>query len=256
MTRNRRTPITSTTQKDSLRERVRAVGSLRAGGVVAAVLALAGAGYALAQVPLTEWRPIRRVEIEGPFVAVGLAEIEEVIRPYVSAGFFGTPLATIADAVESLPWVDQVNVRRRWPDVIRIEIWEHAPVARWGELALLNRRGERFAEAIDSIDLPLLNGPEGSEKKVLMTYQDCRNLLAERQLQLVELAVDHRGSWRATLAQGVELRMGQGRPQATLSHFLKLGLPAVRDRLNQLAYIDLRYPNGFAVRSAMPTTDN
>lgn len=216
---------------------------------------LAGGGLLLAVVvavvlvlkPAAPWLPIRRLVVEAPFVEVSLEEIRQRIEPRLGGGFFAADLEAMAAELEGLPWVQQAAVRRLWPDALRVEIWEQQPVARWGEVALVNAQGKIFASQTEAVGLPLLNGPAGSSAEVLAAYRACERVLREREMTLTQLVVDHRGSWRATLAEGVELRLGQGAPQTALREFVGAGLAALRGRLEEIAHIDLRYPNGFAV---------
>ena len=64
----------------------------------------------------------------------------------------------------------------------------------------------------------------------------------------VEVRVSPRRAWQVRLASGLTLRLGRERIEARLDRYI-----AVHDRTlsrlhRKLDYVDLRYPNGFAVR--------
>ena len=65
-------------------------------------------------------------------------------RPSAKHGFFAVRLQDAQDAVEKLPWVERAEVRKRWPDVMDIEVVEHKPFARWGADRLLSVHGKLF----------------------------------------------------------------------------------------------------------------
>ena len=95
-------------------------------------------------------RPIARIGIAGKLTFTAPEEVERVIEPYVSTRFFGVDLEGLRHDLEALPWIAHAQVRRVWPDEVEIELNEHLPIARWGEGALLNNRGEAYAfEAIE-----------------------------------------------------------------------------------------------------------
>jgi len=192
--------------------------------------------------------PIRKVRVEGSFHHVSVAQIRGRMAPFAGQGFFSVNLAQVAQAVESLPWVARAAVRRSWPDALEVRIREQQPVARWGKDGLLNAEGKLFTSNASGGDrLPELDGPAGSEAEVLAAYRRARKVVAAAGLRLAGLRRNRRGSWRARLAQGVRIRIGRGAPAAVLQHFIDTGLAAVRSRLPRIAFIDLRYPNGFAV---------
>ena len=218
-------------------------------GRVLGVVVVAGVTGGLAwQSQVQGWFALKRVLVEAPFHQVSQQTIEQAVRRHRAASLWQVDLKALVADLRSLDWVARVQVSRRWPDALVVRIWEYRPVARWGEVGLLDVRGIRFQADAGDVDLPLLNGPEGTEQRVLDTYRLLQSQLTPEGIQLGQLVVDHRGSWRATLAQGVELRLGPGNPQPPLKRFVDKVLPRLRPELDGLAYVDLRYPNGFSIK--------
>ena len=89
-------------------------------------------------------RPIRSIEISGPFQRVTALQIEEAISDELEDGFVSADLGGIQRRIVELPWIDQAMVARRWPSRLRITVTEQVPAAIWGERGLLNVRGELF----------------------------------------------------------------------------------------------------------------
>ena len=58
--------------------------------------------------------------------------------PYAQRGFFAVDLEAAQTAVAHLPWVERAEVRKRWPDVLEVQVIEHMPFARWGADRLLS----------------------------------------------------------------------------------------------------------------------
>ncbi|HYW02697.1 MAG TPA: FtsQ-type POTRA domain-containing protein [Gammaproteobacteria bacterium] len=215
---------------------------------VLALLALVLLAWQLPGLLPADLLPIRQVRVEGSFRHVSVAQIRGRVAPFSGKGFFSVNVARVAQAVESLPWVARAAVSRSWPDALEVRIREQKPVARWGSEGLLNADGRLFTtDASGEGGLPELHGPAGSEAEVLAAYRRASKVAAAAGLHLAALRRSRRGSWRARLAQGVGIRIGRGHPAAVLGHFIDTGLAAVRSQLPRIAYIDLRYPNGFAV---------
>ena len=218
------------------------------GRLLGACVVVGIAGGLVWQAQAQTWFALKRVLVEAPFRQVSQETIAQTVRAHSAASLWQMDLKALVADLRGLDWVARVQVSRRWPDALVVRLWEYRPVARWGEVGLLDVRGIRFQAEVGEVDLPLLNGPEGSERRVLDTYRLLQSQLTPQGIQLGQLVVDHRGSWRATLEQGVELRLGPGNPQPPFKRFVDKVLPRLHPDLASLAYVDLRYPNGFSIK--------
>ena len=149
----------------------------------------------------------------------------------------------------ALDWIDQVQVRRAWPDTVVVSVTEHQAAARWGDNGLLNTRGELFTDnaQYDFPELPHLAGPPGSEQEVARRYLAVRGLLVQAELTLTALTMDERGAWRVVLGGGQEIRLGRRDVDERLYKFFDVVAPALATDFSRVKYVDLRYTNGFAV---------
>ncbi len=192
---------------------------------------------------------LAQVQVEAPFEHISESAVAEVLRPWQGERVMALDLARLERELSMLPWVDEVSLRRVWPDGIRVTLEEHRAVARWGETALVNERGELFVvpDASAQVDLPLLNGPPARSAEILAVWRELQPRLAMRELQAAQLLVDRRGSWRMALVQGVEVRLGTADPLVQSERFLRYGWPEIANRVDRVRYVDLRYTNGFAV---------
>lgn len=229
----------------------RAVEAARAGApivlkrvtaIVSALLVCWGGYWALD-------RPITTVEVGGAFQRVSPPDIEQAIAPFRGAGFLSVNLAAVRNALESIPWVDQARVERAWPNGVRAFVTEHVAAARWRERGLLNARGELFMRDAQHVpqELPLLEGPDGTEREVAQLYLDTNEKLAAVGLRLTRVSLDARGAWELALANGVQVRLGRQDVYHRLDRFVRAASPVVATRGGEVAYVDMRYSNGFAV---------
>ncbi len=167
----------------------------------------------------------------------------------MGSGFFTTRVERIGTAVDALPWVAEADVRREWPHTLRIDIVEEVPVARWGSDGLMDAQGKVFAHVQSNAyaALPQLTGREGDEQDVLAQFNTLTNLVVPRGLVIAELDVDARGAATVLLNDGIEVRLGREDAAERLARFSALALPALAAKLATVAYVDMRYTNGFAV---------
>ncbi len=220
----------------------RRIGASLAGLAVIA-LALAALGWLLDQ-------PIQRVIVSGRLQRVSALEVERVVRTHLAgAGLVSVDLAGIGRGLRTLPWVDAALVARSWPRGLRIEIVEQAAVARWNDAGLLNARGELVLSEARFVppELPQLAGPEGAEAEVTARYLAAQGRLTEAGMRLAAMALDARGAWSFTLDDGVVVRLGRRQIDERLERFVAAAAKLVSQRAADIAYVDMRYSNGFAV---------
>lgn len=192
--------------------------------------------------------PIRTVQIHGEIHHLTQEELQTLIVPFTSWGWLRLPAERLSRRLEELNWVATARVRREWPLDVSIVITERRPVARWGRDALLDESGEAFDPGGPiNRSLPLLKGPEGTEKVMLDRYRAFSARLGARSLALDELNLDPRGAWRLGLRDGPQLRLGADSIDLRLERALAALDELAGERETGIAYMDLRYPNGFAV---------
>ncbi|BCL76887.1 hypothetical protein JHS3_26230 [Jeongeupia sp. HS-3] len=193
--------------------------------------------------------PVRQVKIDGELSHVTKEQLQYVIKNELKGTFFTLNLDKTRQAFEKLPWVREVNVRRRWPDRLEVNIEEQRAYARWGSIGLLNTHGERF-DAASNEALPVLEGPEGTEKLMVEGYRMLKDAMAPLQKAPTHLWLSPRRAWRFQLDNGVIVEVGRDDAIERVRRFAVAypnSLALIAEK-HPFEYVDLRYPNGFAVR--------
>lgn len=221
------------------------------------VFAIAGlawsAATAVQRLPIF---PLHEVVVGGSVHNVTRSQIEQAARVAVTGNFFTVDLDQVRGVFEKLPWVRLADVRRRWPDTLELVIEEHVAVARWrradGESRLVNDHGEVFAAASDQ-HLPTFVGPEGSSALVLARYHEVEQALATLERKPETVVLSNREAWQVRLDDGVVIELGRDELKHStterLARFVAYYRPALeRTHLARAGVVDMRYPNGFALR--------
>lgn len=193
--------------------------------------------------------PVTQLEIKHPLANTTKEEIEAATRGRIDGNFFAVAPAEVRAALEQLPWVRRASVRRIWPDRLEATLEEHVALARWSDEALVNSYGERFNGRSDE-RLPLFLGPAGTEHEVARRYARFRSLVAPLGTELERVVLTPRYAWQLRLASGLHLMLGRDADaaEARLRKFVEV-YPATLGRIaRKHEYVDLRYPNGFALR--------
>ncbi len=193
--------------------------------------------------------PIGAVRVDGEFRFLSRERLEQVITAQLLDGFFLVDLDSVRDAVLSLPWVKAVTVRRIWPDRLHVRVVERQAAARWDGGGLVDVEGDPFSPADQHLPegLPILKGPEGSEALLLGGFGKFSQWLAPLS-PIRRASLDGRRSWRLELMDGTHLILGRQPVEASLRRFARVFPAVLADHGGRAERVDLRYPNGFAVR--------
>ncbi len=215
------------------------------------------------------------------------------VLPTLTGHFFNIDLRALQARFEALPWVHTATVRRVFPNSLAVTLTAHTPVARWVALTalptlpqtlaedslgnessgerrddtnletLLTPQGDIFEASggqLDTDHLPLLSGPNPAATQVLGLYQQlsARLQTTPEHAKLTSLTLTQQGLWRGRLASGAALELGAGSAAQVMERVERwLGAaPSLSPTYSAhaLQSLDLRYPNGFAMRLAGVTT--
>ena len=76
---------------------------------------------------------LSQVVVTHELVEVKRADVERALSGLMRGNFFSIDLEAVRGALDELPWVRKVELRRVWPARLEVKIEEHRPLARWGE---------------------------------------------------------------------------------------------------------------------------
>ncbi|MEQ6291147.1 cell division protein FtsQ/DivIB [Vogesella sp. GCM10023246] len=208
------------------------------------LMLLYAGGFWLTHAPLF---PVKRIHISGEVNKVTPVQLKYIAQNELTGTFFTLDIDKTRGAFEKLPWVRQVQVRRTWPDRLDIAVSEHVALARWGDSGLISTEGRWFDAASDQ-PLPVLFGPAATEKEMVKMLQAARQQLMPVRLQPARLWLSEREAWRMELDNGITLELGRGAVMERLARFALHWPRSLATLPYHITYVDLRYPNGFAVR--------
>jgi cell division protein FtsQ len=228
-----------------------------AAGVLAALalalLAYAG-GRALVESPVFL---LKTIVVGGDLDRVERRDIVNALQGRVRGTFFTVDLESVRSLFEGIPWVRRAELRRKWPDCLEVRIEEQVAIARWGQQKrdpqLINAHGEMFRGRSDEA-LPLLAGPAGSEPDVVRRYIAFRDALAPLGLAPTQVMLSSRLAWQVKLSSGLTLQLGRDterdRVEDRVARFVSVYPQTLGRSRQRVDYVDLRYPNGFAVHAS------
>jgi cell division protein FtsQ len=192
--------------------------------------------------------PMKRLQVSAPFHYVTQQQIQGAVKPYLNSGFFAVDLGAINRSLSALHWVERVEVRKKWPDALVVQLQEYRPMAVWNGKQMLAEQGSVFAMPKTALPvLPRFTGQDAQAREMLNFYEKTQPMFRTIGLGISELSLNERRAWRVVLSDGLVLDMGRNDVEPRLSRFISL-LPKIRrDDPRRLVHADLRYTNGFAL---------
>lgn len=233
--------------------------------VLMSSLLLAGVAAGLWWVLRSPMFNISQITVTGDTQHVSRTSLRASVEPRLAGNFFTLELGAVQAAFQRVPWVRKATVRREFPNRLAVHLHEYVPVAQWGEgdTHLVDAQGTVFeVPDFDSADakLPTLLGPDGQAPEVLAMYRALDPLVAPLDSTIDSLELEPRGHWRATLASGAQIQLGQGTVAvlaARLAQFAgTAGEVAARHQrtVADIESADLRHVGGYALRLRGVTT--
>ncbi|MGV0961033.1 MAG: cell division protein FtsQ/DivIB [Limnohabitans sp.] len=203
---------------------------------------------------------IESIRVQGEVSRNNAVTFQANVVPRLLGNFFTLDLDVARQAFESMPWVRTAVVRRDYPNRLSVVLQEHRPVALWGEEdanTMVNQQGQVFEAPVEEeevADLPRMKGPDGLSAQVLKMYQALRPSFLAVGMDMEQLELTPRGSWRVLTQSGAQIELGRG-TQTEVGERLQVffrTLSQITARYGRtptaLVGADLRHKDGYALR--------
>ncbi len=193
--------------------------------------------------------------INAPVVYVDIRGVLDeretaILRQELSTGGLADlSIRDLKPVLEEIGWVHHVNVKKVWPDVLKVWVIKQKAIAKWSSDAYLNADGQVFESKLPvESNLPSLSGPPGAEKLVMSQFQQLSKALQKTGLSVRKLDLDDRGEWVLQLKSEVVVKLGKEDIFERMQRLIKVHeAVGLADKVRAIAEIDTRYPNGVAV---------
>lgn len=198
---------------------------------------------------------VARVSVSGQLSHISSSEIADKVGKMVGGRNIVTlDLVPLHNAILQMPWVAKVAVNKRFPDLIEVELVEHFASARWKQSGLYDAQTKSvfypdlrdFNEALVTLSAP-------QDELAPLVYEHAYQFIALTQntsYMIEEVQLDAVRGYRVRLSGDVWVILGREStpdlPLIRLKRFI-LAFGSTNLKLSDVAYVDMRYDNGFAV---------
>lgn len=194
--------------------------------------------------------PIRQVIVQGVYWHVPSEDIEKIIAPYTTKGYFFANLFSLQRKLqEQLPWIQTASVSRQWPDKIVVNLNQKVAVAVLNNLALVTSSSDVFFPSLNSFppDLPLFIGSKEKVSDMLKEYQLFTSAANSVNLSVIQVDLSSDGNWSVKLNNKIVVMLGDDDILAKFKRFIKVYEQVFVPQHREPSYVDMRYSHGMAV---------
>lgn len=223
---------------------VLAAGTLLVGGATGIWHAKAAAGE------FAQRFPIQRIAILGNLKHVERHKLDAALQPFMRENYFSVDLPGVKEKTRSSAWVDDVHVRKEWPNTLIITLQERIPVANWGKNQFLSKKGEIFfAEHVQpNPNLPTFIGMADQATLIAQHYVQMQEVLKDAGLTIKVLEMTDRVSMTLQLSGDLTLVVDEKESLEKLRRFTAVYGLFPEEQRQQFLRVDLRYENGLAIK--------
>lgn len=181
-------------------------------GVVLTVVVLLG--YAVVRSPLLD---VDQIEVSG-LTAAETTVVEEALADLHRKPMVSLDPAAVAERLEAMAWVDEVEVARHWPGTLAVVVRARVPVARVGDgpTAVAVDGAGRVLGPVGARDLPAIEASEAVPEPGSVLGTGDRSLasvlarLPDEIRPEVVAARGHEPAITLVLRDGIEVVLGDG----------------------------------------------
>lgn len=193
--------------------------------------------------------PVKKVNVSGNYSHIQASKIEDIVEPLVNKSLFSVDIKKIRHELMQLPWVKSAEVERMWPSQLLINLVEKTPLAVWNQRSLITASGDIFSPPLQTFPsaLPQFNADVKYKMQVMKNYQAITRILSPLGLYIVQLDLTSDMLWRMKLSNGMDIMIGASQVIDRVQRFVDVYGHVFANK-RRAKYIDLRYPNGLAVK--------
>ena len=194
--------------------------------------------------------PIKNISLESKMINVNKNDVFEKSKNYLnSKSFFNFKINILKNEIEKVSWVRSADIKRVYPDEVKIYIKEHVPVAIWNNKSYMNNSGDIFFIHDIKKNLPMINSNESRNKIMHVYFSLLLKYISDYNfdIEIKKIEENEIRSISAHLSSGIIVKFGSKDIKSKIHTFFKAYKTLNSSDLKKIGYIDMRYSNGFSI---------
>ena len=208
---------------------------------VAVVASMAGAWHLLDQ-------PVQTLRIKSDLSEGERFQVEALLSRKELGGILSFDIEGLRETLMGMGWAREIYIRRQWPEVVEITLLREQPIARWGSDRFVTASSQLVALPDEYPGLPRFEVALSNPQQTLRVFSLVNRMVSSSQLELSQLKQNAHGEWQLIFARGFSVNLGVDRLAERIARFLQVYNAELISSEQEIAYIDVRYASGAAVK--------
>lgn len=225
--------------------------------ILSLTMVLGAMGYGIYWVsPRLSW-PVEHVVLEGDFRWLDQGAVHLAITENMDGDLLSIDIKKLRQEIRQVPWVEDAEISRVYPDSLVVRINEEKPVARWNDQGYISSMGEFIDSPIYSelsglpqlsSRLPGIDAAQGA-REAIEIYHLLNSAVLVSGENIEVLSQDASGGWTMIWESGLEIDLGRSDHLKRVRHALAAWRRLPDEERKEVGEIDARYDNGVAIRA-------
>lgn len=227
-----------------------------------AILLLAGIGIAVAK--NAQMLPDAVITVNQKNLSnQQIIQLQQVLGKTAQGNFYQANLQTYQALVEALPWVSQVDIKRDWQKGLVVTVIPRQPIAKFGSEKLIDATGKVFVPADNDMltaqKWMQFQGEPNKSALIMQQTEQVTKWFYPLDMKVEEVILTPRMTWLLRFDNGLRVLVDKNGTSEKLYQLSILLQNQLKNKLNQIETVDLRYKNGMALtwkNTVLPTVGN
>ena len=196
--------------------------------------------------------PIEKIEFHGATKHIDKSLMIKQLKEITDSGMLSIDLPAVRLKIKQNPWVEQVEIRKQWPETLIVNLIEEVPLAVMNDSFLLaggeivHKKAGSSAENLTKLEVTNLTGMQKQEVADISRELLSVSQVLDLNLFSVDKVIqDESNSWTVLTKNDLRIKIGRKNQMQRIERLLQVYV-AIENK-SRLRSIDLRYRNGFAV---------
>lgn len=180
-----------------------------------------------------------------------VVQLQQVLGSKAQGNFYQADLPTYQALAQTLPWVNQVDVKRDWEKGLVVSVVARQPVAKFGSEKLIDATGKVFSpvdvEQLTAQPWIQLQGDADKSALIMQQTEQVTKWFYPLHMKVEEVILTPRMTWLFRFDNGLRVLVDKDNTAEKLYQLSILLQNQLKNKLPQIATVDLRYKNGMAL---------
>ena len=196
--------------------------------------------------------PVIKLKLLGELDYIDQKDIELLLGDLLLNNLWTLNLNVVKDKLMLDSWIDQLILKKCWPNKLEVSILSNKPIAVWNDRFFLTASGKVLHSTknelkLKNLNLPKFYGETGKENLLLNTYLLLLEKLSSIGLLVERLDFKQDQGIVVLLNNNTKLKLGTFDLSDRITRFIVAYKKKLYPSISDISYIDLRYTNGVAV---------